>query len=192
MRRIIILLGLTLVMLSGSVPAQAANTRYVWTACGPAQYRQIGPNDSRIMRFESCMRLHQVQDVLSGYWRTDRVTAHGEVQCKVNVPHTSEPIADRFRRGTSHSCSVDIVIGTNFVNGEEPGDGDRGDQWRVVDADGIWVRCVGDACSQVNDGWSHCIGSDAWHSRFDWIDAGLDGYRRWGVVAQSRSYEFWC
>lgn len=170
-------------------------TRLLWTACGNNLFRQVGPNDSRIMKFQSCLRLHQVQRVDGGY-RTDYVTAHGDLQCKVNVPSRwgdNTDIAIRFQHGTPHACSVRSVVGTNFVNAslpESPGDGDDSTPWTITStgSDGAWHRCVGNSCTTINSHWGVCTGfADAWRSRFDWIDVGLDNYRRDGVVAQSRS-----
>jgi hypothetical protein len=177
-----------------SPPVPQATERFIWTACGSYGYRQIGPDDSRIMRFRSCVRVFQALNPLSGQWVSKQINSHGEVLCRVNVPHTSAPIADRFALGTNHACSMNLVVGITFANGEEPGDSQNSDSWSVRSSgnDGLWFKCLGDDCSTLNGYWDHCVGSDAWHARFTWIDGGLDDQRRFGEVHTSRSAEFLC
>lgn len=199
MRKLWAMLVLTLALLlpgiAAAAPAQAVESRFIWTACGLYEYRQIGPNDSRIMRFRSCMRVYQEKNVFNPTgWVNKKVNSHGELVCKVNVPHTTEDMAARFARGTLHPCSMELVLGSTFANGEDVGDAQTADNWRITNSgtDGLWVNCLGSKCSTLTPYWDTCQGEDAWHARYDWFDAGLDNHRRSDLVHVSRSQNFLC
>lgn len=147
MKRILLVLAMIVGSLAFvTAPAQAVESRFIWTACGDYGYRQVGPNDSRIIRFRSCERVYQEANPFSPTgWNNKKVNSHGEMVCKVNVPHTSESIEARFARGTLHPCSMNLVVGFTFANGEESGDAQTSDTWTVSNSgtDGLWVRTLG-------------------------------------------------
>jgi hypothetical protein len=208
-KRILAILGLTLTLIAGLLVTSPANasdpivpkptpqleTRYIWAGCDDNNYsyKQIGaPNAQgllRVIRQRACLRVYQVRQGAGWPWVSDRLTAYGAIQCKIEVsPNPAYSLRHRFETtGRGYPCSFNSTL--VFVMNDGAADSEFYSDV-ISNSSGFWSNYI--YSKDVSAGWGYCDGRDIWNSDHAMSQVGLNGQWHYGYFDDALSYHYGC